>query len=85
MTKPATLEQRTHQGKDRLMISLMTDMKRMLTTISSVEERIQRNDNRYIPLFTGNPRETRYVHKMDLINPGLMMIIATVLLMLSYV
>lgn len=67
------------------MLSLMTDMKRVLVTVSSVEERIQRNDNRYIPLFTGIPRETRYVHKMDLIVPGLLIIVATVLLMLSYV
>lgn len=82
--KPATLQQRTNQGREAHIRSLYTSLKNTIEIAASVEERIQQNDNVYLPVFMAS-EEPRYVSKMDILLPAGLLILATGLLFMSYV
>ena len=82
ITKPATLQQRTNQGREAHILSIYSSLKKTIEIAASAEERIQQNDNMYLPLFSS---PARFVYKLDIILPCLFIIIAIGLLLFSYV
>ena len=82
ITKPATLQQRTKQGREAHILSIYSALKKTIEIAASAEESIHQNDNMYLPLFASTARS---VHKLDILLPGLLIILATGLLLFSYV
>lgn len=62
----------------------MSSLQNAIEIASAAEERIQRNDNVYVPLMLNN-RDYRYVRKLDIFIPSLLLILSLVLVLLGTV
>ena len=84
VTRHAALSERTLQGRHMVWRKCMSSLQNAIEVAAAAEERIQRNDNVYVPL-TSNNRGYRYVRKLDLYVPSLLLIVSLVLVLLGTV
>lgn len=84
VTRHAALSERTLQGRHTVWRKCMSSLQNAIEVAAAAEERIQRNDNVYVPL-TSNNRGYRYVRKLDLYLPSLLLIVSLVFVLLGTV
>ncbi|CBK22633.2 uncharacterized protein [Blastocystis hominis] len=73
---PASLQQRTRHGQKTAVHELLHGLKLAGTMAGAVEERISRGDTFYLPLFSPVSPIPRYVHRLDLLIPAVLLILA---------
>ena len=84
--RPATLKQRTQQGREKNLSEMLTSLKNTIEICSSVEERLDSNEITYIPIISSSkPAESRYISKFDIYIPCLFLILSVVFLLLGFV
>ena len=83
-TAVATLNDRTLQGRHAVWRKCMSSLQNAIEVAGACEERIQRNDNVYLPVFSQS-RGYQYIRKSDVYLPALLLILALVLLLIGTV